>query len=45
MKCVCGYEKLEDWETDDNIPVGDEKFIQISCLGKRFETDKDECCE
>jgi hypothetical protein len=40
MKCICGYEKLEDWQTDDNKAVGDEDFIRIDCFGKAFETDK-----
>lgn len=30
MKCICGYEQLDDWETDDYKAIGDEKFIYIN---------------
>ena len=40
MKCICGYEQLEDYETEDGKAVGDEKFVRIDCFGKAFETDK-----
>jgi len=26
MKCLCGYEHLEKWHTEDEKGVGDEKF-------------------
>ncbi len=39
MKCLCGYERLKDWEAKDNKEVGDEDFIKIDCFGKPFETD------
>lgn len=42
MKCVCGYEKLYDWQTNDGKEIGDEDFIRIDCFGKPFETDKKE---
>jgi len=35
MKCLCGYEKEYNWDNED----GKKPFIQISCLGKAFETD------
>ena len=41
MKCLCGYERLYDYQTDDDIEVGDESFIKILCFGKPFETDKE----
>lgn len=40
MKCICGYEKVEHWRTDDGIGIGDEDFITIDCFGKPFETSK-----
>jgi len=40
MKCICGYERLHDWQTNDNKEVGDQDFIRIDCFGKPFETDK-----
>ena len=38
MKCICGYEKLYDYQTDDCVEVGDKEFIRIDCFGKPFET-------
>lgn len=29
MKCVCGYERLERWQTDDGVAVGNKKFINL----------------
>jgi hypothetical protein len=46
MKCLCGYERLQDYMTDDGKEVGDEEFIRVDCFGKPFETDseKEGCC-
>lgn len=29
MKCICGYEYLEKWHTEDNKGVGDKNFITV----------------
>ena len=30
MKCICGYEKKEYYEGDNNDVLGDDEFIEIS---------------
>lgn len=30
MKCLCGYEKIEKWNSEDGEEVGDEKFILVN---------------
>jgi len=40
MKCLCGYEKLHDWEENKNDKeIGDQDFIRIDYFGQPFETD------
>jgi hypothetical protein len=29
VECVCGYERLEDYESESGVAVGDEKFINV----------------
>jgi phage FluMu protein Com len=42
MKCpVCGYIHEDEWEREDSVEIGDERFVRIDCLGRSFETDKD----
>ena len=30
MKCICGYERLYNYQTDDGKEVGDKDFITIN---------------
>jgi len=40
MKCLCGYEKLHDWEENKNDKeIGVQDFIRIDYFGQPFETD------